>query len=71
MFVFLAIIAGIVEEMGTVESLVEVDGGWKMTVKATEVLEDVKVSGHYAEKLLFCFCSSINSTFSTFPPVVV
>eukprot|EP00850_Spirogloea_muscicola_P014401 SM000103S09493 [mRNA] locus=s103:361926:364046:+ [translate_table: standard] len=33
---------GIVEEMGIVNELVEVDGGWQLTVRASDVLTDVK-----------------------------
>jgi hypothetical protein len=33
-----------VEEMGTVRDLKEVDGGWELTVEASTVLEDVKVT---------------------------
>lgn len=30
--------------MGTVQDLKEVDGGWELTVEASTVLEDVKVT---------------------------
>jgi len=36
---------GIVEEIGTVESLIEVAGGWSLTVRATTVLEATRL-GH-------------------------
>lgn len=35
--------AGIVEEMGRVKELTEVNGGWELTVDASTVTEDAKV----------------------------
>eukprot|EP00271_Cylindrocystis_brebissonii_P022544 TRINITY_DN8715_c0_g1_i3.p1 TRINITY_DN8715_c0_g1~~TRINITY_DN8715_c0_g1_i3.p1 ORF type:complete len:286 (+),score=49.49 TRINITY_DN8715_c0_g1_i3:250-1107(+) len=43
-----AIFTGIVEEMGQVAQLQEVDGGWELTVEAAVVLEDVKLGDSIA-----------------------
>ncbi|GAQ82808.1 riboflavin synthase [Klebsormidium nitens] len=43
-----AIFTGIVEEMGTVRELKQVDGGWELTVEASTVLEDVKLGDSIA-----------------------
>eukprot|EP00850_Spirogloea_muscicola_P009168 SM000051S17528 [mRNA] locus=s51:23171:26056:- [translate_table: standard] len=43
-----ALFTGIVEEMGTVNELVEVDGGWQLTVRASDVLTDVKLGDSIA-----------------------
>ncbi|MGB9631982.1 MAG: riboflavin synthase [Chloroflexaceae bacterium] len=55
---------GIVEEIGTVEELSEVGGGWSLTVQASTVLEDIGL-GHSLAVNGVCLTVS-NMTASTF-----